>query len=108
MNTQFNFLGKSLTLYRYPKRFTHPSWQSWDSADELLIEHINFHPQYSAENEMLIFNDDFGALTTWFADHRIYHVSDSYVATRACLNNLRENDLGSENITLYRAGNPGE
>lgn len=99
MNTRFNFLDNSLTLFRYPKRFSHPSWQAWDSADELLIEHIISHPTYSPEASLLIFNDDFGTLTNWFAKHPIIHVNDSYVAQRACQLNLVENGNADASIS---------
>ncbi|GAB5379872.1 MAG: methyltransferase [Aliiglaciecola sp.] len=98
MNTSFDLLGKSLKLYRYPKRFAHPSWQAWDAADELLIEHISSHPNFSQDNSLLVVNDDFGALTTWFADHPVVHVSDSYVAQRACQLNVIGNQLDDNNI----------
>lgn len=98
MNTQFDLLDKTLTLFRYPKRFTHPSWQAWDAADELLIDYISSHGEFTPNSTMLIVNDDFGALTTRFSANQIVHVNDSYVAQRACQLNLTENNLPDDNI----------
>ncbi|WJG09010.1 methyltransferase [Aliiglaciecola sp. LCG003] len=98
MNTCFDFQGKSLQLYRFPKRFTHPSWQAWDAADELLIEHINEHQGDIEQAQMLILNDDFGALTSWFNSAQICHISDSYVAQRAAQLNLEENQLPTTSV----------
>lgn len=98
MNTSFQFLDKSLQLYRYPKRFAHPSWQAWDSADELLLTHISETDNHYFDAKILILNDDFGALTCWLSPANITHVSDSLVAQTACQKNLTANQLEDANV----------
>lgn len=98
MNTSFEFLDKSLQLYRYPKRFAHPSWQAWDSADELLLAHICETDEQYQNAKILILNDDFGALTCWLAPSNITHVSDSLVSQTACEKNLVANNIESNTI----------
>ena len=98
MNTCFNLLDKQFELLRYPAELQHQSWQAWDSADEYLIEHVESQfPDYK-EKSLIIFNDDFGALATWFANQTLHWVSDSYVARRACQENLRRNKISTDDI----------
>ncbi|MBU2878686.1 methyltransferase [Aliiglaciecola lipolytica] len=99
MNTSFNFLGKSLQLYRYPKRFTHPSWQAWDAADELILDHIQQNQDNIDQTNIVILNDDFGALSCWLHDANIHHVSDSLVSQMACKQNISLNNLDNTQIT---------
>jgi len=43
MNTEFSMAERQFTLIRYPEKHQHKSLQAWDSADELLIEHVEAH-----------------------------------------------------------------
>jgi len=40
MNTEFIFADRQFSLIRYPEKHQHVSLQAWDSADELIIEHV--------------------------------------------------------------------
>lgn len=92
MNTSFSLLNRNLTLHRYPSHSQHPSLQAWDSADEYIIEYVEQH--FATQNTaMQIYNDDFGALACWFAEHQPNCFSDSFVAQQACLANLKQNTL---------------
>ncbi len=63
MNTEFILADRQFTLIRYPEKHQHVSLQAWDSADELLISHVDdLVSEQSLTGKMLIFNDDFGAL----------------------------------------------
>ncbi|GAC16928.1 methyltransferase [Aliiglaciecola lipolytica] len=101
MNTSFHFLEKSLQLYRYPRRFAHPSWQAWDAADELILEHIHQEQGDITQASIVIMNDDFGALSCWLNEADIHHVSDSLVAQIACQHNIRENELDKTRIKFH-------
>jgi 16S rRNA (guanine1207-N2)-methyltransferase/23S rRNA (guanine1835-N2)-methyltransferase len=106
MNTNFQFLDKTLQLYRYPKRFMHPSWQAWDAADELILAHVAEQcPEY-VNHHFLILNDDFGALTTWLSPARITHISDSLVAQKACQKNLQLNQVASQQVEYLDSLSP--
>jgi len=98
MNTQFTFMGKSLELIRFPQRMQHPSWQAWDSADELIIEHLENHPSSHSGSNIIILNDDFGALSCWFDQAHIIHQTDSYVAQRSCQINREKNKLRNDSV----------
>ncbi len=97
MTNTFQFLGEQLILDRYPKDRQHNSWQAWDSADELLIEHVQ--PKLQPNHQLLIFNDDFGALSCWFKQNLIGHVSDSWVAQKSCQINRDQNHCDKLNIS---------
>ncbi len=92
MNTQFSHLSRQLTLVRYPQQKQHKSLQAWDSADELLIEHVEQNISAQQHSQCIIFNDDFGALGCWFAQHQPVWVSDSHIAHRSLDVNLAHND----------------
>ncbi|MBD3585987.1 methyltransferase [Salinimonas sp. HHU 13199] len=96
MNTTFSLLERQLYLARYPEKHQHKSLQAWDSADELIIEHINANQTDLDTSKCIILNDDFGALGTWYAcaPDAIKPVwySDSWVAHRSLTKNLQAND----------------
>lgn len=96
MNTQFSFLSRQLELVRYPQAKQHKSLQAWDSADELLIEHVAQNVPDQQQVQCSIFNDDFGVLGCWFADKMPVWVSDSHIAHRSLATNLALNDLAPE------------
>lgn len=101
MNTEFRFADRQLSLIRYPEKHQHVSLQAWDSADELVIEHLEtlisenkVDVESSASSpSLMIFNDDFGALGCWFAHLTPYWVSDSYISLRSLSENLKANQL---------------
>ena len=98
MNTEFLFADRQLTLIRYPEKHQHVSLQAWDSADELVIEHVESALSEGALSEadnpkLMFFNDDFGTLGCWFAHLNPWWVSDSYIAYRSLLENLAANSL---------------
>ena len=101
MNTEFIFADRQFSLIRYPEKHQHISLQAWDSADELIIEHIESllsegaFPIGTGESDgsMMIFNDDFGALGCWFSHLAPYWVSDSYISLRSLHENLKANQL---------------
>lgn len=102
MNTEFIFADRKLSLIRYPEKHQHVSLQAWDSADELLIDHVesllndNVISPDSDNTGLMIFNDDFGALGCWFEHLNPTWVSDSYISRRSLQENLMRNALSSE------------
>ncbi len=90
-NTQFSLGERNLTLIRYPAEHQHKSLQAWDSADELLIRHCD--ELLTEGHQLSIFNDDFGALGCWFAEHQPLWVSDSWIAHQSLHENLARNGL---------------
>ncbi|MBU2977573.1 methyltransferase [Alteromonas sp. C1M14] len=94
-NTRFVCHGKPFTLIRHPAKHQHVSLQAWDSADELIIDHIHTVLDGSL-GKSIIFNDDFGALGCYFASQHPCWVSDSWIAHRSLADNLTGNDIPCE------------
>ncbi|MBR9792769.1 MAG: methyltransferase [Gammaproteobacteria bacterium] len=95
MNTEFTLSDRTLTLIRYPAKHQHKSLQAWDSADELLIEHIGqeLSALSGSQQPWILFNDDFGALGCTFAEEQPVWVSDSKIAELSFTENLATNQL---------------
>ncbi len=68
------------TLKRYPPR-KRELLQAWDSADELLLEHLS--SMDLVDRKILIMNDSFGALGCALQPFAHTSVSDSFVSLRA-------------------------
>ena len=103
MKTNFELLNQSLDLRRYPENFQNPTWQAWDTADEYVIEHVESHKIDKKDTNLLILNDDCGALACWFARSKwknIEWISDSFVSTQSCKLNLEHNEIDSSNINF--------
>ena len=76
MNTQWQILEQEYQLFRFPPNQHDKSLQAWDSADELIAQHLLENtPSISKENSpkvadeitnnhsrLVIMNDSFGAL----------------------------------------------
>ncbi len=96
MNTTFSLLERQLYLARYPEKHQHKSLQAWDSADELIIEHLHENEADADTSKCIILNDDFGALGTWYATGpaaiKPIWYGDSWIAHQSLTKNLQAND----------------
>ncbi|MEG3766605.1 methyltransferase [Alteromonas sp. 14N.309.X.WAT.G.H12] len=104
-NTRFACNGKHFTLIRHPAKHQHVSLQAWDSADELIIDHIHTALNGSV-GECIIFNDDFGTLGCYFAAQTPCWVSDSWIAHRSLADNLAGNDIPMQLAADERVASP--
>lgn len=101
MNTTLSLLERELTLHRWPLDQKNRTLQAWDAADEYLIEHVEQHYFDSNANHqltkadcrILLINDNFGALSCWFANDSVFNLSDSLIAHQAALYNVKNNGL---------------
>ena len=95
MNINWQIAQQEFELHRYPKGQHDKSLQAWDSADELVINHLT--EQTSKLNSITVMNDSFGAISlachTLFPNSSIYHINDSYISERALEQNLNINNL---------------
>ncbi|WP_100643780.1 methyltransferase [Alteromonas facilis] len=98
--TLFQLAEREYTLYRYPAKFQHKSLQAWDSADQLLLEHILAIPPAEPPPSITLLNDEFGALACVladvFPDMTLYSQSDSWISHKATQQNLRNNDITAD------------
>src|SRR3989442_9867802 len=80
-------------LARYPAS-TNKSLRAWDAADEFLLRHLADRSEVpDVKGEILIVNDNAGALSTALAGQHPKMLSDSYLAHVATRNNLARNAL---------------
>ncbi|KXI30278.1 methyltransferase [Paraglaciecola hydrolytica] len=100
MKASLTLFDQALQLVRYPEHLQHPSWQAWDAADEYIIEYLQERPELAKAKGLRIYNDDFGALSCWFANQKPTWISDSYVALRSCQDNLALNNIDSALVTF--------
>ena len=97
MKPELTLHQRTLTLTRFPVR-KNETLQAWDAADEYLINHchtIDIDPL----RPILILNDNFGALSCWFANQApVTTVTDSFITQQAIINNLSVNNLPTATI----------
>ncbi len=89
MNNILSLPSKQLKLLRYPVR-RNEKLSAWDSADEYLLKAIE-ELSLNTEQNILIINDAFGALTCALAGYPITSISDSYISHSAIKKNLKLN-----------------
>ncbi|MGL5345669.1 MAG: 23S rRNA (guanine(1835)-N(2))-methyltransferase RlmG [Plesiomonas sp.] len=92
----------TLDLVRYPEEGT-SELQAWEAADEYLLQELAEHP---INGPVIIFNDNFGALTCALHAHMPVSVTDSYVSQQALLKNMQRNGLASEPVILQDCMQP--
>ncbi|CAH0526722.1 methyltransferase [Vibrio hippocampi] len=103
MNTDLTVFERTLTLHRFPK-LPNETLQAWDAGDEYLIRHIE-DQQLSDNQNILILNDHFGALSCWFSlKHHVTALSDSFVAQQGAKANLAHNQC--HDVTLLKSTAP--
>lgn len=91
MKTELQLHEKTLSLFRFPKR-NNEMLQAWDAGDEYIISHVEKMSLPSDQN-ILIVNDHFGALSCWFSEqHNVTMMSDSFIARKGTLKNLQRNN----------------
>ncbi|MCV6589426.1 MAG: methyltransferase [Marinobacterium sp.] len=93
------------SLQRYPVR-PRETLRAWDAADEYLLQQLADEALPAKDSRVLIVNDNFGALSVALHPHQPTLISDSWLAHRATLNNLKENKLPPDGISLLDALSP--
>ncbi|MDB1123180.1 methyltransferase [Vibrio algarum] len=93
-NTQLSLLQRELTLFRFPKR-SKEALQAWDAGDEYIIRYVE-ELNLPDNLNILILNDNFGALSCWFSEkNHVTMMSDSFISHQATLNNIDLNQTKS-------------
>ncbi|AGH81425.1 rRNA (guanine-N(2)-)-methyltransferase [Psychromonas sp. CNPT3] len=102
MNELLSIANQNLILHRHPRN-KKETLQAWDSADEYLINHFvdnNLAEKIKNEDELLILNDGFGALTCFFNEIKRTAVTDSYLSLSSIKLNMQRNRCIEENLLL--------
>lgn len=104
MNTLETPQGQ-FTLNRYPVR-KGEQLRAWDAADEYLLQYLEEQHILTDSMKVLILNDSFGCLSIALASHKPCSISDSYVSQQAIKENIKTNNLKSQDITLKNSLQP--
>lgn len=102
MNEALNIADQTLVLHRHPRR-RNETLQAWDSADEYLINHFNDNElgKYITEdNQLLIINDGFGALSCFFQNIQRTVISDSFLSISSIKLNMQRNRCEPESLLI--------
>src|SRR4051812_15504861 len=86
-------------LQRYPTR-PNETLRAWDAADEFLLRHLAATTEWAGVGELLVVNDNAGALSTALSVHHPWMLSDSYLAHAATRKNLARNGLDVSTVQL--------
>jgi 23S rRNA (guanine1835-N2)-methyltransferase len=97
MNVQWQIIDKQYDLFRYPKGQHDKSLQAWDSADELVVEHLLTSNEINKDS-LLILNDNFGALAVGLNSLSPTIATDSYISQQAILQNCEANELNAPKL----------
>jgi len=90
-------------LERYPRR-ANEMLRAWDAADELILRNLEGYDD--AMGEVLVVNDNWGALSTALGHRRLSTLSDSYVAHAAARENCRRNHIDLGGVRLLTSFDP--
>lgn len=86
-------------LKRFPPR-KNELLRAWDAADEYLLNYLASEDPITANAQIVILNDSFGALTLVLHAHAPTAISDSFLSQQATLNNFQLNAIEPANVTL--------
>ncbi len=107
MKTVLDVHQRQLTLLRYPER-QNETLQAWDAGDEYLINHVEEMALSDGQN-LLILNDNFGALSCWFSHkHHVTTMSDSFISQQGIQANLTRNACRQIELTSTLADIPDD
>lgn len=100
MNTQYESPFGRIELKRYPlfpKSKAQQNLQAWDGADSLLLEELKHSKALERAHNVLILNDQFGALSCGVlsseTEARVVSQSDSFLSQIALRQNLKHNHI---------------
>lgn len=102
MNETLNIADSTLILHRHPRN-KQETLQAWDSADEYLINYFNDNElgkHLGEDEQILLINDSFGALSCYFKEFERTVISDSYLSLTSIKLNLQRNNCSEENILI--------
>ncbi len=97
MISELTLHHRTLHLHRFPKK-DKETLQAWDAGDEYIINYME-ELNLSAQKNVLILNDNFGALSCWFSqNHNVTMMSDSFISHQATRANIASNQCNEIRI----------
>ena len=89
-------------LQRFPLE-KNQKLRAWDAADEYLLNDLAPKLEHIENPRVLIINDSFGALAVALYVHKPCSVSDSFISQTATQENLKLNQITSNNVQLFNS-----
>ena len=102
MNELLTIAEQDLILHRHPRN-KRETLQAWDSADEYIINHFTeneLEKQLGEDDQILILNDSFGALTCFLQNFPRTAITDSYLSLSSIKLNMERNRCSDDNLLL--------
>lgn len=103
MISPFIINDKNLFLDRFPTGQVNRSLQAWDAADEYILNYLAQEALTNSKKNILIFNDNFGALSCNLTNHKLYCVNDSFLSHQGIAHNLEQNALSVSDVTFLNS-----
>lgn len=100
-----NTLGTShgsFNLHRFPVR-KKEMLRAWDAADEYVLQYLDENNLLHEDISLLILNDGFGALSVPLSQYAPVVMTDSYLSMQAISENLKNNNLDHESVTIINS-----
>jgi len=89
--------NSKLKLSRYPLD-PNGKFLAWDAADQYILNHVN-HKLEKYQN-ILIIEDEFGAIGLGLKAEHIYFVNDSILSRKGIIHNFNQNQVSTSNLTF--------
>jgi len=108
MNELLTIVNQDLILHRHPRN-KRETLQAWDSSDEYIINYFRenqLEKQLASDEQILILNDSFGALSCFFHAFPRTTVTDSYLALNSIKLNMLRNNFTPDNMQLQNSLQP--
>jgi len=103
MHSPFMVNQQPLQLSRFPvTKNDQSNLQAWDAVDEYIINHLH-ELSIPSPSKIIVFNDNFGALSLNLLEHHVSAVNDSFVSQQGIHYNLQHNQLVNDNLTLLNS-----
>ncbi len=92
-----------LKLTRYPI-YPNDKFLAWNAADEYLVNYLN--QEYHDLKNILIIEDEFGAIGIHLKADNIYFVNDSILSQRAIITNFNQNKFDTNHLSFLSPYDP--
>lgn len=89
-------------LARYPRR-KKELLRAWDAADEYLLNYFHEENNQTQNLNILIINDNFGALAMALSNHSITVWTDSWLSQQGIKDNLLKNNLSNNKVKIQNS-----
>jgi len=106
MTNTTNHIFNGINLERYPLN-QHKNLRAWDAADEYLLNTLNSTKVINPQDQVLIFNDSFGAIALTIQKHfsikSMTVMTDSFNSKTGIINNAKTNNIDTNLFNIINS-----